>query len=1020
MATNTRLLNFAEQWTAHYLQHRSPVTYTSFDFNSIKRSLVDYLKVYHPEYFNNLIETDELLPLIELFAYVGELYSYRTDMNTTERILSRTTRTSSAIPLANMIGYTTSRRIPATGLVKITSIRTSELLSDALGTNLQNRTIFWNDLTNQHWQSQFNLVLNRVLNNQIGIAAERDKTSINGILVERYATNTLPVTSGVLQYSVDVNGFTLPMEIVSAELKDSVIIEEPPVGDRSLSILWLNDGFGNESNNTGYFLLVKQGELVSYDFTFDGKTPNQTTTLPPQNINNIDVTLSEIDDFGNVVTKWESVPNVAYNNVDHRNVYQIESLEGDGVRLVFGDGSYNNIPKGRFRCWVRTSESIDFSIPVNSTQDRQMSLKYHDDLGNIQQVFIEFSLVSPIVNAVSTESLDKIKSSAPGVFYTQDRMVNGQDHQNFLAQAPTVVKVKAVNRTFAGHSKYKGWYDGSQVYDNVKMFGEDGVLYYNTDRRLTTVGNPSNQLLISDVINNQIEPILDYPDLWLYVSQRIGGSVLNVRKYFSVYEKQTIEAKMRLLTRGAVVSLTWQQPTNSWDIQARGDGVFVGDIEIRLLTTSNGWAITTNISRVILHSPSTKFWDYRISSVIDYDTRHPTQDKLTILKTNATPHRTGILNEDVPFSVVGLYVPYTNLPNQTTIDYSRVEIIGQDTNGDAFPDDITSSKIFGREFVVDNIPHNVNNYQITLPITYVGADVVTGYVNEILSVEDFTTGNPIAFTQAAPLIPSSVISINNTGTVGKIRIKLADYVFFYKNPTIESSEPVFVAGTVDVKLKHAQGIVGYSRFVGRSELYFLWQHFSDQFELVDPAKTNITDVYVVTKQHYSDVVQWLSNPATIAAPIPNPPTYFELQQQYALYLGKGMISNEIVLRPARFKVLFGQRAATDVRAKIQLVVRGTSVSNISIKQDVVSLVQQYFNISNIQFGETLLFSDLARFIASNTKYSIGSVLLVPLFPAFSFGDLYEIRAADDELLIADITAADIEIVDNITSLNIRQ
>ena len=74
--------NFAEQWINQYTQLNKAINYKAFDFNGIKLSLINYLRIYHPESFNNLTETDELLALIELFAYVGELYAYRTDINT--------------------------------------------------------------------------------------------------------------------------------------------------------------------------------------------------------------------------------------------------------------------------------------------------------------------------------------------------------------------------------------------------------------------------------------------------------------------------------------------------------------------------------------------------------------------------------------------------------------------------------------------------------------------------------------------------------------------------------------------------------------------------------------------------------------------------------------------------------------------------------------------------------------------------------------------------------------------------
>ena len=1013
MAQNS-LLNFAEQWIDHYKNTSAPVSYRAFDFQSIKRSLIEYLRVYHPEYFNNLIETDELLPLIELFAYVGELYSYRADMNTQEHILSNTTRLASAIPLANMISYTTSRRVAATGLVKLTAISTTESITDVNGFNLKGQLIKWNDPIDNNWHMHFTKVLNRILNNQSGVVSDQDKANIGGVLVERYSTNTSDLENGVVPYSIAVNGTQLPMELVSPELVNGTIRELRPSRSRPMAILYMNDGLGTGSANTGYFFLTKQGSLKREPIAISGRTPNYVHELPSFKINETDVFLNAVDATGNVTQEWSMVANVAYNDADSRFVYHTETLEDDGVRLVFGDGTFGDIPTGLFDCWIRTSESISHSIPTSAIQNRRVIFQYYDSLGNVQSATAEFSLTAPISNAAETESLEKIKLAAPGVFHTQDRMVNARDHEELLLQDPSIVKIKAVNRTFAGHSKYAGWHDGSEVYDNVKIFGNDGTMYFDIDRKLTAVDNPLGSINLEALITDHIEPILDYPDVWLFVAQRIAATP-TPRKYFVAVEKQQLIVQLDRLTRGATVGLVWNQTTASWNVLF--NSATPVDIEIQLNPSIVGWMISTNVSRVVLHSPTTKFWDYRISSAVDYDTLQPTNDKITILGTNANRFRTGILGSDVVYSVVNLYIPFNSLPNQSTIDYSRVEVVGADVDGGQFPEDLFSESVIGR-IVEYPVTANSTNVVLTLPEKIVKPTTgVTG--NGLANVLGNNTPSVSYQILGTPGSLTDQIQIYSTGLNTRITVQLTDYVYFYKDPLVASSEYVLVDGTDQTKQYYAAGMQGLIRRIGRSGLYFLWQHFTDQFELVDPARTNINDIYVVTKQQYTEMIRWLQNiDGTI--PMPTPPSHLELRNAYSAYLTKGMMSDEIVLRPARFKVLFGSKARAELRARIQLVIRGQVASNLTIKQDVIRLIRVYFDITNTEFGETFFFSDLSKFVSANSKYGIGSMLLVPLFPGYEFGDLYQIRCAPDELLIPDINANDIEIVENITSLNIRQ
>jgi uncharacterized membrane protein YgcG len=50
---------------------------------------------------------------------------------------------------------------------------------------------------------------------------------------------------------------------------------------------------------------------------------------------------------------------------------------------------------------------------------------------------------------------------------------------------------------------------------------------------------------------------------------------------------------------------------------------------------------------------------------------------------------------------------------------------------------------------------------------------------------------------------------------------------------------------------------------------------------------------------------------------------------------------------------------------------------------------------------------------------ISSVVLVPLNPLKSFGDLYEIRSAPNEIFVSAATVNDIEVIEALTQSNIR-
>jgi len=144
-STNSKLL-VAEDWTKIY-QSFNNSDFKSYDFETLKRTMIQYLQANYPEDFNDYVESSEYIALIDLIAYMGQNLSFRVDMNARENFLATAQRRDSILNLAQLINYNPSRAIPANGLLKITSISTTDNIFDSAGINLANSSISWNDST---------------------------------------------------------------------------------------------------------------------------------------------------------------------------------------------------------------------------------------------------------------------------------------------------------------------------------------------------------------------------------------------------------------------------------------------------------------------------------------------------------------------------------------------------------------------------------------------------------------------------------------------------------------------------------------------------------------------------------------------------------------------------------------------------------------------------------------------------------------------------------------------------------
>ena len=83
------------------------------------------------------------------------------DVNTRENFLETAERRDSVYKLARMLGYNPKRNLPASGLMKVTSVKTNEPLVDSLGNQLNNRIVYWDDVNNSQSYEQFILIMKR-------------------------------------------------------------------------------------------------------------------------------------------------------------------------------------------------------------------------------------------------------------------------------------------------------------------------------------------------------------------------------------------------------------------------------------------------------------------------------------------------------------------------------------------------------------------------------------------------------------------------------------------------------------------------------------------------------------------------------------------------------------------------------------------------------------------------------------------------------------------------------------------
>ena len=1119
-----------EDWKRLYQTFRE-ADFQSYDFETLRKSFVDYLRLYYPETFNDYIESSEFIALLDVMAFMGQALAFRNDLNTRENFLDTAERRDSVVRLANLVSYTPKRNQAAQGYLKVFSVQTTENIVDFNGVNLSNVTVNWNDPTNFNWLEQFTYIVNAALVDSQKFGLPGNKQNILGVETSEYTINLIPGYLPVIPYSSTVDGTNMPFEAVSGTSQGKTYVYEPaPQPNSAFNILYRNDQLGYGSGNTGFFFLFKQGVLLNQDFNLAEALSNRTVDINIDGINNQDYWLYKLDDVGSISSEWTYTENIYSAAVEQlapnqRSIYSITSRVNDQITLTFGDGVFSEIPVGTFRTYVRASNGLQYIINPEEMQAVVIPISYVSRYGRVETVTFTCGITNPVSNAQPRETIQEIKQRAPARYYTQNRMVNGEDYNNFpFTQYNNLIRSKAVARSVTGASRYLDLSDVTGKYSSTNIFASDGMLY--RENLLPTFQfDWVNRNDIVDVISNSIEPLLsgrsmlqfyyaNYPrpnllvlDLawnqsttmvnettgyfYNYISgglQTIGSYASNNAKYitqgalvkFIPPSGYYFDADNRLvagiptradekleiwstvsavlldgtnsglgnLTDGSgPVVLNQYVPTGAYAqlvipkfidviptalvqemIQQvelnRNFGIGYNNLTSTwyLITSTNlavdapfslsnaqsqsglnldaSWLIEFNaINNRASYQVTYRGLDYIFASVIEtrfffdgnqkvYDSKtgKVISDFINILKTNSRPDSNLPLPTDISMEIIAQPVQTDGYVNdyQVIVSYQDSDADGVADNPDFFDSIVAPSVAPNTKLVFLQLTTDFDNLERYLP-------VAAGIVNSSYATKD-----------AIELVKSQYIN-------GQVFYATTEQLFY-------ELVVALINGVIQRTLVPRTDFI--SR-VGRQGLYFQYRHNSPLTNIIDPGITNIIDLYVVTTEYYNAYQNYIKD-TTGTVPEPLPPTISELSTAYGGLDDYKMISDNLVLNSVIFKPLFGAKAAPELQAIIKVVpAPNTTASNSEIKSQVIANINSYFSIDKWDFGDSFFFSELAAYLHQQLGSIISSVVIVPVNPLKTFGDLYEIRSAPNQIFVSAATVADVQVISALTQSEIR-
>lgn len=1099
-----------EDWKKIF-QSYSEADFQSYDYETLKKSFIDYIRVNYPESFNDYVESSEFIALLDVVAFMGQALAFRSDLNTRENFLETAERRDSVVKLANLVSYTPKRNECASGLLKVFSVSTTESVIDLNGNSLSNVTVEWDDQTNPDWYEQFVSVMNSMLVDAQKVGRPGASGSVLGIKTDEYTLNSISGVLPTYDFRSIVDAVQMQFEAVSATTVGGLTSEPAPRIDGNFNILYRDDRLGFSSRNNGFFFFFKQGDLQTTDVVVSERIENRIIDINIDGINNSDVWVFDVNERGGLGDQWVYRPGLvggSQNKEDERRKYfDISSRTNDRISLIFGDGVFSEIPSGSLRVIVRSSNGQRYTISPNEMTNIQISIPYVSRIGRIETALFTLGLSSSVSNARPRETVSDIKARAPMRYYTSDRMVNGEDYTNFpYTFYNSIIKSKAVNRSSVGVSRFNDITDITGKYNSTSVFGSDGILYKDS-----TIGSFNftwvDLIEVANTINNQIEPILIsrfmqqfYYEIspptdissgdirWVAVNSAFNES----SGYFVNFSNspQSIgnfaTDQKKFLLQNAIVEFIpptgffYDESNNLVQGEFNGKTVWcalrkvIGDG-----SNNNIGALPDNTGPVVLNNfipsgsiPISVFPSF--SASIPVTVKQSMTEQISLYRNFGIGYNSGF----------GWYVITSSNLSNSDVFSNQYAGDSTGTNRDAswlmrfttdgnvytvsyriqryyFASEKDTRFVFDKSFPVfdPKIGRTINDYIEMLGVnnnfspstkTDVFVDIIDqsieadGFVNDF-QVEvsygdrdnDGVADDPSFFRRVVN--PNSYVFFEmQQDLAGVIRprpVKTGSIVFsFFTKDQIEmvkyeynvgqvfyaTEEKVFYKISIDSQnfrvLETAQG---FSAKEGNSGIKFHYRHNSSLSKRIDPVITNIIDLYVVTDSYYNKYQEYIAD-STNTVVEPEIPTIDELNTQYSALLQHKMLSDSIILNSVKFKPLFGKKSDPKLQASIKVVkFRGTTVTDSEIKSKIVAAVNSYFSINKWDFGQTFYFSELSAYLHEKVGDVVSSVVIVPTDPEKTFGNLYEIRCAPNEIFVSALSVSDVEVIDSLTPSAIR-
>lgn len=396
------------------------IKYYNRDFEALLKSLVDYVKYYYPNSFNDFSPASPAMVILELIAYVGDVLNFYLDKQTKQSILLYATQKEPIYNIAQSYGYKIKTAIPALVQLQfsmLVPVKNQNMPDYDYATILYPGTI----VCSSQIDNSYFIVLNTINFN------EPDRILDTQIQENHFKILVKKAYGYSVEYkTIEVNvGNNIGKSEYRIYLPDKNIVKIQQVKD-------INNNLWYEVMNIANDTVINPEVIYKNNMRVLKrlKTSKRFRTL-----------VDPLDDstflyFASKITSDK----VSQLNQLYKKFYQYDYNEIATPSLILLNNSYGEMPNDTtlYIKYLRTTEAI---APGGSIDTITYKQDYNVKTKNqalyrqlVDNIFVYNP--SPSVGGQGLQSLQQIKQNALALINSQNRVVTQEDYLNAIKLMP--------------------------------------------------------------------------------------------------------------------------------------------------------------------------------------------------------------------------------------------------------------------------------------------------------------------------------------------------------------------------------------------------------------------------------------------------------------------------------------------------------------------------------------------------------------------------------------------------------